>query len=102
MSEPSLVVRKINQWNKPVPLMQKIKNSEEFADFTLKQVGWVWNKEAYLVNNFALGWIAIVDDQNPKNLHEKKLFRCDHRNREFLCSKRDKLKEYKKVKSVLK
>lgn len=98
MDKPIFVVRKVNWWEKPIPLMQKIRISDSMGDFRWQKVGWVWNQEAYLVNNVYLGWIAPLEDQVPENLEERKLLSCDHCKHQFSFVKRDKLKAYYETK----
>ena len=94
MSNPRFVVRKVNWWEKPIPLMRKIRISDGLGDFRWEKVGWVWNQEAYLVNNLSFGWFAPLEDQTQTNLEERKLLSCEYCKHEFSFNKRDKLKAY--------
>ncbi|MBN9410878.1 MAG: hypothetical protein J0H69_17170 [Burkholderiales bacterium] len=63
MTESRWQVRDIKWWHKPRPLMQRNPNGDGW-----KQIGYVWNQRAYMVNNLIEGWIAFIEDQTPDKI----------------------------------
>lgn len=56
-------VIRLRWWHRPIRLYDK--NNEEKH---YRQIGWVWNQKAYLVDNLVEGWIAFAKDQTPEKI----------------------------------